>query len=116
MQVVLYTDDMEAITVIDLPQWFLERLHDGQVMRVAVEDSAPPTWPSADAVVPVCKFYAVSIWAERFVRNGGSTWLLFTRDEELALLLRSSVLPGQRRDYQDEFKRGFIKGLLSTLN
>jgi hypothetical protein len=103
---------MEAITVIDLPLWFLEKLHEGRSMRVAVQKPqlTPFTDPPRER-----DFSHVTIWAEKFIRKGQQAWLLFTGDEELAMLLRSDVLPGQRKEFQMEFKRGFVHGLLASV-
>jgi hypothetical protein len=115
MQVVLYTDDMEAITVIDLPTWFMEKLHDGRMMRVAapapVQFTAEPEPAQTILTLPI-----VEIWAERFVRNGRVAWFLFTRNEEAALMLRSEPLPGQRKEFQDEYRRGFVRGLMAAFS
>lgn len=113
-QVVLYTDEMEAITVIDLPQSFLRGLREGIYMRVPVQ-LPPALEPCENRALPDLSFQYVEIWAERFVRKGRDTWLLFTRNDELALLLKSDVLPGQRAAYQSEFRRGFVAALIQTL-
>ena len=113
MQIVLYTDDMEAITVIDLPSWFLDGLHAGRMMRVPVPT---PPMVSLDVNTKInASFKMVDIWAERFIRKGKQTWFLFTNNDEAALLLRSDILPGQRKTFQDEYRRGFFTGLLRSM-
>lgn len=110
MEVVLYTDDMEPITVIDLPRGLCDMLDGGRMVHVAVQTpvnvaaSVPPVFADTPPK-------QVSIWAERFRRKGRDHVFLFTRDEEVALLLKASFLPGQRREVQEEFKRGLAHGL-----
>ena len=113
MQVVLYTDEMEAITVIDIPQWLLERLHDGQMIRLAVIEPLKTSISLAHEISSQPK--VVAIWAEKIRRNGKEAWLLFTRNEEAALMLKSDVLPGQRKAFQDEYRRGFVTAILRAL-
>ncbi len=114
MEVVLYTDDMEPITVIDLPHVLCDMLKDGQMIRVA----API--PISYAALTSHDFMEVemkvaSIWAERMRRKGRDHLFLFTRDEEIALSLKAAFLPGQRREVQDEYKRGLVEGLVAAL-
>lgn len=57
----------------------------------------------------------VVITAERLVRNGHETLMLFTGDEESALLLKADFLPGQRAAVQGLQRRSFAAGVLATL-
>jgi hypothetical protein len=115
MQVVLYTDEMEAITVIDIPQWLLERVQDGQMIRLAVIEPPQVSAALAQEIPTPSPMRCVEIWAEKFRRKGRETWLLFTRDEEAALILKSDMLPGQRKAFQDEYRRGFVTAILRAL-
>lgn len=112
--IVLYTDQMEPITVIELPQWFLDKLYDKQLMKVPVM-SAISIESIYDPIIENA-LNSVDVWAESLYRKGNRYWLLFTNDENLALRLKSDVLPGQRKAFQDEYKRGFISGMLSLFN
>lgn len=101
MNTVIYTRDMEPITVIDLPLWALEAGERQAVVRVAVIDPVPekPLLPSDpvpqvyDRVVSL-EFIPIRLGARR-------SYLIMTHDEELALLLRPSWLPGQRAKIND---------------
>ena len=42
MNVVLYTTDLEPITILDLPLWLMEQLEKQGAIRVAV--LKPPKW------------------------------------------------------------------------
>lgn len=110
---VIYTPDLEPITIIDVPMWALKRMKAGEpIVFPAWEEVSfrrPTEPPSFEPIRTVC------IWAEPFVRGDTKSVILFTKQYELALLLRSSVLPGQRKTYEEKYKEGFIKGLLMAL-
>jgi hypothetical protein len=58
----------------------------------------------------------VEITAEVLRRGNHQTLMLFTRNEEAALLLKSDLLPGQQRDVQDREKQALVKGFMRALN
>ena len=97
MNVVLYTQDFEAITVLDLPVWLLEQLEKQGSVRVAV--LRPVQFARLDASVPVGSVEGpevVTIYCEKLRwRDGTLKTILVTYDEELALALRPCWLPGQ---------------------
>lgn len=115
MRVVLYTEDMEPITVIDLTTQAKKYLSEYGMVRLAV--LLPPmlsvitekTPPALDSIK------TVSIYVEGFIRHGRKHMLLFTRDEESALLLKCAFLAGQQAVLQENervaFSRGFLKAL-----
>lgn len=110
---VLYTTALEPITVIDVPQWALDRMkHGEQIVFPVWEDITSFRLEPIDCFLPL---RTVTVWAERFRCKGASTVMLFTDDDECALALRSDLLPGQRKAYQDQYKRGFVDGLLAAL-
>lgn len=104
MNIVLYTRDMEPITVIDLPLWALEHGENLGYVQVAVMD--PPTWCNPGEPVGVDH-----ITARRFILNfipirlrDKRSWLVMVDDDVLALMLRPSWLPGQQGKIND-YKR-----------
>lgn len=112
---VLYTEDFEPITVLQLTESARQVLDAQGRVRLHVQGDFDFRW-LADPEPPATFIpKIVEIWAEGFTRGGRVTWFLFTRDDENALLLRSAFLPGQRRDLRDEraeaFGRGFLKAL-----
>lgn len=114
MQIVLYTDHMEPITVIKSPFSLRELLElRRDFFDVAVYMPMSLVIPED---VPFRAHMRVRIWFERFHRKGEEHLLFFTDDEETALLLNSEPLPGQRRAYQEEFRRGFATGFASALS
>jgi hypothetical protein len=102
MNVVLYTQDFEAITVLDLPQWLLERLEQQGSVRVAV--MRPVQISQLNTSIPVGSVegpQAVTIYCEKLRwRDGTTKPILVTYDEELALTLKPCWLPGQQAAVQ----------------
>lgn len=98
MNVVLYTDDFEAITILDLPLWLLEQMEKVGFVRVAVQE--PVTQTQLDNLPDpsnLAQLNVVTIRCEKLRWKDGSTkTILVTPDEELALMLRPEWLPGQR--------------------
>lgn len=115
MNVVLYTQDFEPITVLELPQWLLEQLERQGSVRVAV--LRPVQFGSVDDRVPVGSVegpQVVTIYCERLRWKDGTTKpVLVTDDEELALTLRPEWLPGQRQAIQSY--KTVIRGLTDQL-
>lgn len=95
MNVVIYTEDFEPITVIDLPVWLLEQMEKQGAVRVAVmrpPQLAPAELPGDFEAPPI-----VTIYCEKLRWKDGTTKpILITYDEELAMSLRPEWLPGQR--------------------
>lgn len=97
MNVVLYTNDFEPITIIDLPLWLLEQLERQGSVRVAVRQPVKVSPSSEDFELPPI----VTIHCEKLRwRDGTVKPILITDDEELALRLRPTWLPGQRSTVQ----------------
>jgi len=98
MNVVLYTNDFEPITVLDLPVWLLEQMEKVGYVRVAVQE--PLTNVLAKAPEDLGQFLqpkVVTIRCEKLRwRDGTLKPILITPDEELALMLKPEWLPGQR--------------------
>ena len=103
MNVVIYTRDMEPITIVDLPLHCLEFGERQRVVRVAIEDEIPLVPPDAGApMAPALR--TVSLMFTQLQMPGKRAWIIQTLDDELALLLRPSWLPGQRRKI-NEYER-----------
>lgn len=109
---VLYTEALEPITVVELPEaayYYIER--NGYV-RIPVTEPLVFHDPEPHIYKPLRD---VRIWAERFVRKGRMHHFLFTDDDENALLLRAAFLPGQRRGMREREARARAKGFLDAL-
>lgn len=114
MNAVLYTEALEPITVVDIPMWLYERLLRGDTIAVGV----PPPFQFARGGDDHCRLMhkTVHIFGERLRRRGHETLMLFTRDEENALLLDAEFLPGQRREVQQRQRQHFAQGILAALD
>lgn len=110
MRTVLYTHDMEPITVIELRPWQVEYLGREGVVTLAVmpEDEYPE---AADDQAAAVSLRTVRMTAEWFYRNGERRMLLFTRQEETAMLLECQFLPGQRRKLKEHEREAFSRGI-----
>lgn len=115
MRVVLYTHDMEPITVIELSQWAYEFLQKNRQVRLPVYQPVEMTVPS-DPIHDSSWFWVVQLTAETLHRNGEEHMMLFMRDEEQALMLKSAFLPGQRGTLRDEKRDAFAKGFLFAIS
>lgn len=110
---VLYTDDMEPITVLQLSPLARDMLiKRGYVALHVLEPVSlmPEVLPATEV-----RFRKLVISAEMFYRNDKKHLMLFTGDEETALLLRSAFLPGQQRQARDERSAAFARGFLHAL-
>jgi len=98
VNVVIYTADFEPITIIDLPIKYIDMLHDRGHIRLAIMDP-PKSMATSDPVSEaMVEFKTVALRSERMRWIDGSMKsILVTDDDELALLLRPSWLPGQQR-------------------
>lgn len=118
MRAVLYTHDMIPITVMDVPREYWEYLLRHGSIRLAV---MPPMLLRAygqedlDPRVP-CKINYVVITVERLVKDGQTHVMLFTQDEESALLLEATFLPGQQRQLRDIRDQEFVKGFFGAIS
>lgn len=116
MRAVLYAEDMEPITVIELSELAQHYLKERLFVRVAV--MLPPMLsvlaatqkPEIDSHLKI-----VNITAEILIRRGNEHMMLFTKDEESAMLLKCAFLPGQSRGLQEREREAFAKGVLYAL-
>lgn len=114
MNAVLYTHQLEPITVVDIPMWLWERLAQGQSIRLAVMEQ--PSLVACDAPPTYSPPKMVEIFGERIRRREHETLMLFTADEENALLLKAEFLPGQRGELRNRERGAFAAGFLKALH
>lgn len=114
MHAVLYTQQMEPITVVDLPIWIWDRLWRGDMIQLEVRE--PFNFMAATEPLPVtyCP-RRVAIFGERLRRREHEALMLFTSDEENALALQAEFLPGQRGTLHDQKRGAFAAGFLRAL-
>lgn len=114
MKAVLYAHDLEPITIIDLHPDAWRRLAHGGTWNIAVflplkfSVSAEPVMQSP---MPI-----VTINADRIIKGEYESLLLFTAQEEYALLLRAAFLPGQTKAMRDFNADAFYQGFFAALN
>lgn len=114
MRAVLYTEDFEPITVLELNALAMSYLDARENVNLAIYP-AMPTLPYL-AELPVLEGPRyVTIWREKFVRNRREAFLLFTRDDENALLLKSAFLPGQLAAVRNAERSAFARGFLTAI-
>jgi hypothetical protein len=102
MNVVIYTLDLEPITVVDLPMWMLDHIERSGAVKVAVKRPITADFIERVAVGTVEGPECVTIQEARLRWPDGSIKsILVTKDEELALTLRPEWLPGQRLQVQN---------------
>lgn len=115
MRVVLYADDMEPITVIDLPSLAEGYLNERGMVRLAVQMPPMLSVLAAQQALTANDLRIVEIFSERFIRRGREHMMLFTRDEESALLLKCAFLPGQQAGLQERERLAFARGFVDAL-
>lgn len=115
MRTVIYTHDMEPITVIELKHWQFEFLNRHGRIVLAVQPEFEIRAAELDESIPVSLPY-VEITAEWLHRGSQSRMLLFTRNEEPAMLLDSEFLPGQRRELRQREREAFGRGIIAAIS
>lgn len=116
MRHVLYAEDFEPITILELTPLAVNYLMEQGRVRLAVD--TPPQLVSRGGPFPVFMdaYRVVNIHAECIYRHGYEHMLLFTRDEESALLLKATFLPGQRSALKEREREAFAKGFLKAVD
>lgn len=93
MNTIIYTQDLEPVTVLDLPLWLLEEMERRGTVKIAVQEPPVPDPEQIDTV----ERKTVTLHCYRVQwRDGTTKAVVVTPDEELALLLKPEWLPGQR--------------------
>lgn len=110
---VLYTNDLEPITVIDLSPVAMHYLlkKGSAVLAVWEEFKFVPV----DESTSMPKVRTVRIRAEEFRYRNARSLMLFTDDEEDALLMRAAFLPGQTKAKREVHANGFKAGFLAAI-
>lgn len=115
MQAVLYTHQLEPITVVDLPMWLWDRLGRGEAIWLAVHEPISYLALAEQAPAECQKVRTVAISGEKLRRRGHEALMLFTHDEENALRLQAEFLPGQRGELHKRERGAFAKGFIEAL-
>lgn len=111
---VLYSsEDMEPITIIDAPMWAMKRLQECKRVVFPIKPSIPKSYIEDPPTLGFIEY--VSVYAEKYYRHGKAGIFLFTDNDTLALRLKSTLLPGQRKAQQDLYREAFMEGFLTSL-
>jgi hypothetical protein len=123
MKTVIYTNSLEPITVIDLPDYVFKYLEERGTVRIPVWE--PPRYIPADLTLneTVINYRQVTLTAHQVRGLTFSTgknyfanhYILTTYDEESALLLKSTFLAGQTSALNEEKRRAFANGFMDAL-
>lgn len=114
MKAVLYTYDLEPITVIELPISLWELLWLGRPIRLhVVEPVSFEKWQEGTHFEPL---KIVEIFGEKIIRRGKQGLMLFADNEEWALRLKASFLPGQYFELQSRERGAYISGVLRAIS
>jgi len=106
---VIYTRDLEPITIIEVPMWAWERFKRGEHVMFRVPEKLTLEHMRgmlADLKMPR---RIVAITAERLRVGNAESLMLFASDE--ALGLEATFLPGQRGEVQRRERRAYCAGL-----
>ena len=115
MRAVLYTHDMIPITVMDVPREWMKFLEERGCLWLAVRPSFGLVAPDDSITAKMFDIRKVCITIEPFIRRGQRHWMLFTQDEEAALLLKSTFLPGQHKEVMAREDAAFAKGFWTAI-
>lgn len=117
MNEVLYTHDMEPITIIPIGPALDFHLRTHRSVYVPVIPEIQAQWRGMPVGELAMKSgcHKVHITCDWFQRNGVRHRFLFTHDETAALLLRPEFLPGQQKQVQRRERDSFAKGFLHAV-
>jgi hypothetical protein len=114
MRAVLYAHDMEPITVLELGGCKWEYLKEHGCLRLAVFTTPATTTHDGRPLPSLSGCRSVLITAEWLNRRGHEIMMLFTCNEEDAMLLKAAFLPGQRSELREHERAAFAKGFMSA--
>jgi len=120
MQAVLYTHQLEPITVLTIKPWLWRRLEMGDAIQIMVPFEV--SWDQLHTLEDMAEMTTtvVVVRGELIQRGRHRTLMLFTDQEEHALKLQADFLPGQRREVQGRERKarraGFADGFLTALD
>ena len=119
MNAVLYTHDLEPITIIDLPSWAYECFERGSWIEMLIPNKpqrANFVGTGDDPITLMAtKINTVRIRPEDVVFRGVRHTILCTPDEESSLLLKAAFLPGQNSELQKQQRLSFSAGFAFAL-
>lgn len=116
MRAVLYSSfDLEPITILSIDPYIEGLLKERGRVSMPVYDIVRVVALSYNEATQA-RFRTVEIISERLVIHGKQTRMLFTANDESALLLQSVFLPGQYKEVQKEREKAKIAGMVSVID
>jgi hypothetical protein len=115
--VVLYSRDLEPITVTVLPALAHSYLRENG--RVMVHVMEPISWMVHRPDLPVEPARIRRVMIERHLLrmpNGSQGEILIVDDDEASLLLRAAFLPGQTRGLNEERAKAYADGFFDAIS
>jgi len=121
VRAVLYAHDLEPITVVDISASLWQMLIKGQAVRLPVRENLRLGPPDFTYSCPgTFQMKTVDIYGIPIHVRDSRGLMLFTYNEEHAMLLKSELLPGQHKDVQERVRRredaAFARGFLTALS
>lgn len=116
MRRVLYTPDLEPITIIELSPNVERTLQARDCFVVTVRPKISlRDFAATDPKESFVSCQSVRIVAERLWYRNVESIMLITQDEEPALMLKSAFLPGQHKEVHAVRNKAFAEGFLTAL-
>ena len=100
MNIVIYTTDLEPITVIDLPRWAMEQGEREGVVRLVSRQPLPMSLHKDEAAGIKAHTALIRFHRMRFFGRDG--WIVTTDSNAMAMGLESTWLPGQKHEIQEQ--------------
>lgn len=109
--------DLEPLTVINVPQDFIRDMESGKrwnILRFPVPEPILFSWRAPLGEIALAPLKIAEVRMERFYYGKLTTWCAMALNPEICLLMKSELLPGQRREAQERECAAFINGLMAA--
>ena len=123
MRIVIYDEYMEPLTVVSIPGLTDRDIEaHGRNYLLPVPEPMSLKYEEFGDQATLTQMKVVQLSFEQIVRKGQRAWMVFTKQDEWAMLLDSCLLPGQRRDHDDlravnaALSDALIKGIFRDLH
>lgn len=115
---IIYSQEMEPITAIDMSTEMYNYFETYDIVRFPVMKPINPTSLNCEGPFPKYEQHLIAeIRAVRILDNSSKSviTLLFTNNEETALLMKTTILPGQVSHINYLKSQAFAKGMLEAI-
>lgn len=102
MRFVIYDEYLEPLTVVSIPGLTDRDIEEhGRFWRLPVREKIPLRYDLVVEAETMIKMKVVDLKFEPIRRGEHRGWMVFTKQDEWAMLLDICLLPGQRKDHDD---------------